>query len=155
VNEIEGAMKITINKSKKPSKEKGFSLVEILISIALMGFALLGLAQLFTYSVMNTTRSDKMTNATFLAQQQIDFLRNLPAEEFTNLSAAPLDESIDVNNDGRFDYRRITEIQTAGNSWNVRVYVFQGYRASTATGTLLLNPTDYNLRADISTIISR
>ena len=148
-------MKININKSNKSSKEKGFSLVEILISIALMGFALIGLAQLFTYSVMNTTRSDKMTNATFLAQQQIDFLRNLPAEEFTNLSAAPLDESIDINSDGRFDYRRITEIQAAGNSWNVRVYVFQGYRGSTTTATILLNPTEYILRADISTIISR
>ena len=56
-------MKININKSNKSSKEKGFSLVEILISIAHMGFALIGLAQLFTYSVMNTTRSDKMTNA--------------------------------------------------------------------------------------------
>ena len=148
-------MKINITQSKKRSKEKGFSLVEILIAIALMGFALLGLAQLFTYSVMNTTRSDKMTNATFLAQQQIDFLRNLPAEEFTALSAAPLDESIDVNNDGRFDYRRITDIQAVGNSWNVRVYVFQGYRASTSTAALLQDPTDYNLRADISTIISR
>ena len=148
-------MKIKLKKFNKSSKEKGFSLIEILISIALMGFALLGLAQLFTYSVMNTTRSDKMTNATFLAQQQIDFLRNLPAEEFTTLSAAPLDESIDMNSDGRFDYRRITEIQAAGNSWNVRVYVFQGYRGSTTTATLLQDPTDYNLRADISTIISR
>ncbi len=148
-------MKITINKSNKPSKEKGFSLIEILIAISLMGFGLLGLVQLFTYSVMNTTRSDKMTGATFLAQQQIDFLRNLPAEEFTNLSAAPIDESIDINSDGRFDYRRITEIQAVGNSWNVRVYVFQGYRAATATATLLLNPTDYILRADMSTIISR
>jgi len=148
-------MKININKSNKTSKEQGFSLIEILISIALMGFGLLGLVQLFTYSVMNTTRSEKMTSATFLAQQQIDFLRNLPAEAFTNLSAAPIDESIDINSDGRFDYRRITEIQAAGNSWNVRVYVFQGYRAGTATATILLNPTDYILRADMSTIISR
>ncbi|UCC39856.1 MAG: prepilin-type N-terminal cleavage/methylation domain-containing protein [Candidatus Aminicenantes bacterium] len=148
-------MKNKINESNKPSKEKGFSLIEILIAIALMGFTLLGLAQLFTYSVMNNARSDKMTNATFLAQQQIDFLRNLPAEEFTTLSAAPLDESIDVNNDGRFDFRRITNVQAAGNSWNVRVYVFQGVQGGTAASQLIQNPATYRVRADISTIISR
>ncbi len=148
-------MKRKLNISNKESKEKGFSLIEILIAIALMGFSLLGLAQLFTYSVMNNARSDKMTNATFLAQQQIDFLRNLPAEEFTTLSAAPVDESIDVNNDGRFDFRRITEIQAVGNSWNVRVYVFQGLQGGVAATQLIQNPNDYRVRADFSTIISR
>lgn len=148
-------MKNKVNKPKESKKNAGFSLVEILVAIALMGLTLLGLAQLFTYSVMNNARAEKMTNATFLAQQQIDFLRNLPAEEFTNLSAAPLDESIDVNNDGTFDYRRITQVQAAGNSWNVRVLVFQGLQGGVAVGNLIQNPSDYYVRADISTIVSR
>jgi type II secretory pathway pseudopilin PulG len=81
-------------------KREGFSLIETTIGIALVGVALLGLAQLFTYSVMNNARSDRMTNSTFLAQQQIDFLRNLTATDLNNLALAPVDEQVDVNSDG-------------------------------------------------------
>jgi Tfp pilus assembly protein PilV len=120
-----------------------------------VGVALLGLAQLFCLSVMNNSRSDAMTNATFLAQQQIDFLRNLPAEELQNLSASAIDEQIDINSDGLVDYRRITQLETSGFYWNVRVLVFPGLQAQVALDNLLANPSEYQIRADMSTIISR
>jgi prepilin-type N-terminal cleavage/methylation domain-containing protein len=143
------------NNSRDDAKSKGFSMIEVVVGMALVGVALLGLAQLFCLSVMNNARSDAMTNATFLAQQQIDFLRNLSANELQNLSLTPIDELMDINNDGTVDFRRITQLQTSGFNWNVRVLVFPGLQAGVALENLLANPSEYQIRADISTIISR
>ena len=143
------------NNSRNDTKSKGFSMIEVVVGIALVGVALLGLAQLFCLSVMNNARSDAMTNAIFLAQQQIDFLRNLSAEELQNLSESPIDEQIDINSDGLVDYRRITQLQTSGFYWNVSVLVFPGLQAGVALENLLANPSEYQIRANMSTIISR
>lgn len=143
------------NNSRNDAKSKGFSMIEVVVGIALVGVALLGLAQLFCLSVMNNARSDSMTNAIFLAQQQIEFLRNLSAEKLQNLSESAIDEQIDINSDGLIDYRRITQLQTSGFYWNVRVLVFPRLQAQVALENLLANPSEYQIRADMSTIISR
>jgi prepilin-type N-terminal cleavage/methylation domain-containing protein len=143
------------NNSRNDAKSKGFSMIEVVVGIALVGVALLGLAQLFCLSVMNNARSDAMTNAVFLAQQQIDFLRNLSAVELQSLSHTPIDEQIDINSDGSIDFRRITQLQTSGFYWNVRVLVFPAPQAGVALENLLANPSEYQVRADINTIISR
>ena len=143
------------NNSRNDAKSKGFSMIEVVVGIALVGVALLGLAQLFSLSVMNNARSDAMTNAIFLAQQQIDFLRNLSADELHNLSLSPIDELMDINNDGSVDFRRITQLQTSGFYWNVRVMVFSGLQAQVAMDNLIASPSEYQVRADVSTIISR
>ena len=143
------------NNSRNDAKSKGFSMIEVVVGMALVGVALLGLAQLFCLSVMNNARSDAMTNAVFLAQQQIDFLRNLSAAELQNSSQSPIDEQIDINSDGSVDYRRITQLQTSGFYWNVRVLVFPGFQAGVALENLLANPAEYQIRADMSTVISR
>jgi len=143
------------NNSRNDAKSKGFSMIEVVVGIALVGVALLGLAQLFCLSVMNNARSDAMTNATFLAQQQIDFLRNLTAAELDNISSSSIDELMDINSDGSVDFRRITQLAKSGFYWNVRVLVFPGLQAEVEPENLLANPSEYQVRADISTIISR
>ncbi len=143
------------NNSRNDAKSKGFSMIEVVVGIALVGVALLGLAQLFCLSVMNNARSDAMTNSIFLAQQQIDFLRNLSADELHNLALSPIDELMDINNDGSVDFRRITQLQTSGFYWNVRVMVFSGLQAQVAMDNLIASPSEYQVRADVSTIISR
>ena len=143
--------------SGKPerTKREGFSLIETTIGIALVGVALLALAQLFTFSVMNNQRSDRMTNSTFLAQQQIDFLRNLPATDLTNLASSPVDELIDINNDGNTDFRRITVIQAVGFNWDVRVRVFPASQLQASVTDLINYPSQHQIRADMGTVISR
>ncbi len=143
------------NNSRNDTKSKGFSMIEVVVGIALVGVALLGLAQLFCLSVMNNTRSDAMTNATFLSQQQIDFLRNLTADELYNLSLSPIDELMDINSDGIVDYRRITQLVASGFYWNVRVLVFPGLQAQVEMANIIASPTEYKVRADVNTIISR
>jgi prepilin-type N-terminal cleavage/methylation domain-containing protein len=143
------------NNSRDDAKNKGFSMIEVVVGIALVGVALLGLAQLFCLSVMNNARSDAITNAVFLAQQQIDFLRNLSADELHNLSLTPIDELMDINSDGTVDFRRVTQLATSGFYWNVRVLVFSALQAGVTLDNLIANPSDYQVRADISTVISR
>lgn len=141
--------------SGKATKDKGFSLLEVVLGIALVGIAMLGLAQLFTFSIMNNARSDRVTNATFLAQQQIDFLRNRTAADLQLLALNPIDEQIDVNNDGIIDFRRVTEIQQSGFYWNVRIRVYPGAQADVSTNDIIQNSSLYKIRADLSTVISR
>lgn len=134
---------------------KGFSLVETMIGMAMVAIALLGLAQLFTYSVMANSRAERMASATFLAQQQIDFHRNLTSDELNALAGNPIDEHIDVNADGTIDFRRITEIQLTGASWEIRVLVFSAEQFNTAANLLTQDPGQYGVKANISTLISR
>lgn len=136
-------------------KREGFSLIETTISIALVGVALLGLAQLFTFSVMNNQRSDRMTNSTFLAQQQIDFLRNLPATDLNNLAISPVDEQVDVNNDGNIDFRRVTVVHASGFYWEIRVQVFPASQLGFDVNELIQQPVLHEVKADMSTVISR
>ncbi len=134
---------------------QGFSLVEVMIGMAMVAIALLGLAQLFTYSVMANSRAERMASATFLAQQQIDFHRNLTSDELNTLVGSAIDEQVDVNYDGTIDFRRITEIQSTGASWEIRVLVFSAEEFSTAANLLTQNPSQYNVKANFSTLISR
>jgi len=139
----------------KKRKKEGFSLVEVLVGLAIVSIALLGLAQLFTYSVMTNARAERISNATFLAQQQIDYHRNLTPDELNVLTAGANDEQIDVNLDGSIDYRRVTEIQASGFFWEIRVLVFSAEQLSRSVSELVGDPQQYDVKANMSTIISR
>jgi prepilin-type N-terminal cleavage/methylation domain-containing protein len=143
-------------KGKDPSwsGESGFSLIEVLIAIALMGIALLGMAQMFTFSILNNSRADKLSSASFLAQQQIDSLRNLTSDELIALSS-PMDQQLDINSDSVVDFRRITVLQNSGTIWNIRILVFQGMVSGVNADSLIQNPVQYRVKADIGTVISR
>ena len=130
-------------------------MIEVLIGIAIVAIALLGLAQLFTYSVMTNSRAERLSNATFLAQEQIDIYRNLTADEFNMLTSGDVDEQIDVNLDGTIDYRRITQVQSLGTFWQVRVLVFSAEQLDTDASVLTQDPLAYGVRANMNTLISR
>ncbi len=142
-------------KSSRLKKPEGFSLIEVLIGLAIVAIGLLGLAQLFTYSVLTNARAERMSNATFLAQQQIDYHRNLTLDELNALSTGTIDELIDINYDGTNDYRRITEIQVSGLFWNLRVLVFSAEQLTTDVTVLTQDPQGNGVRADMNTIIGR
>jgi prepilin-type N-terminal cleavage/methylation domain-containing protein len=147
-------------KGKPSGKRKGFTLIEVLVATFLVGVAIMGLAQIFTLTILNNSRSERMANATFLAQQRIDFLRNMTTLELNTATlsdgtAIPLDEQLDVNSDGTIDYRRITQIQSAGFYWDIRVLVFTSHLSTESSAQLLANPQQYRVMADMNTIISR
>jgi len=136
----------------RTKKQPGFSLIEVLIGITLIGIALIGLAELFTMSVMNNLRANQLSTATFLCQQEIDYLRTLTP---TELDALPViqDVQLDINGDATMDYRKITTIQKNINYY--KVLVFPPSQFSTAVNTLILQPDTHQVNAQMGTIIQR
>ena len=142
------------------SKKKGFTLIEVLVAVFLVGIAIMGLAQFFTLAVVNNSRADRIASATFLVQQRIDFLRNLTTSELTSFTLSDgtpilIDEQLDNNNDGTIDFRRLTDIQHVGFYWNIRILVFAGTHSGESSAQLLLDPLQYKVMANMSTVISR
>ena len=139
--------------------KNGFSLIEVLVGIALIGIVLIGLAQLFTMSVMNNLRSSEISNATFLAQQNIDYLRSLTGPEMSNFPLVARgesgDEAIDLNVDGTTDFRRLTRVTANGEIFDIRVWVFPVTEANTNVNDLLHHPEQHHVQAQINTVISR
>lgn len=57
---------------------KGFSLLEILIGLVILAIGLLAIAALQTTSVRGNFFSHHLMQATYIAQDRLEFLRNLP-----------------------------------------------------------------------------
>lgn len=144
---------------KKTQRERGFSLVEVLVGLFLVGVAVIGLAQLFLVAVTNNLKADRVANATFLAQQQIDWLRGFTLEELTAYAGTSLesrDEIMDLNLDGTNDFRRITEFRAAGDTFQVLVHVYSAEKIGIPSASeLLADPDRHRPKALITTIITR
>ena len=134
----------------------GFSLIEVLLGIALIGIAMLGLAQMFVMSVWSNHYSEQLSTATFLGQQEMDYLRTLTAAELQTLQTNYVDENLDINNDGFPDYRRITQISSPQQSlWTARVLVFPASMIDMQANTLFASPLTYHVLSDLYTNIYR
>jgi hypothetical protein len=109
--------------------------------------------------VANNLKGDRVANATFLAQQQIDWLRGFTLDELTAFSGTSLesrDEIIDTNVDGANDFRRITEFTESQDVFQVRVSVFSAEKITGLTAAeLLADPVHHRPRAQLATIITR
>lgn len=77
--------------------EKGFTLIETLLAIAIMAIGLLALAALQTSAISGTTKAKKHSMAILLAENKIETCKNalydtiLPAGETEYGSTLPLD----------------------------------------------------------------
>lgn len=145
---------------KAKKHDRGFSLIEVLVGLFLVAVAVLGLAEIFVAAVANNVKADRVANATFLAQQEIDWLRGLTGEEldvFSTTASGIRDEIIDLNGDGTNDYRRITVVPPpAASLFDVTVHVYSAEKISGLTASeLLADPDHHRARAVISTLISR
>ncbi len=159
----EAREKMKVKRKESAFKQQGFTLIEVIISLALVTVVFVSLAQLFTLSVMQNLRSNEMSNAIFLAQQQIDYLRTLTIDELGNFPTVNIgesnDELIDINQDGTLDFRRLTVVipsqvaNTAG--FDVLVMVFPIFARDVARDQLIANPGKYRVRAYVHTIITR
>jgi hypothetical protein len=127
---------------------------------------------MFTLGILNNLRSERIANASFLAQQQVDIIRNLTGDELTTLALGNgvdlngdgtmdvlKDDLLDVNSDSHLDYRRITEVQadSSGASlvFEVTVLVFSAEQMNTLKNQLILQPAGYGVQSKVNTIISR
>jgi prepilin-type N-terminal cleavage/methylation domain-containing protein len=140
-------------------RARGFSLIEVLVGLFLVAVAVLGLAELFLAAVANNLKADRVANATFLAQQQIDWLRGFTSDELTAYAGTAIesrDEVLDLNLDGTNDYRRITDFRIDQETFQVRVSVYSAEKFGIVNpAELLADPDQHRPRALITTIITR
>lgn len=75
-----------------PLGSSGFSLIEVLISLVILAVGILAIAQMQVAAIRGIAFSRHMTSATYLARQQLEFLRSLPYDD-SDPTLAPLDGS--------------------------------------------------------------
>lgn len=146
---------------KRMKLRSAFTFIEVIILLALVTVVIVSLIQLFSLSVLQNLRANEMSNAIFLAQQQIDYLRTLTSEELasfpSSLRGESADELLDLNLDGTVDFRRLTKIDVSmdGLGFDVRVLVFPASAVNKNRDELLNQPERYRVRAQIQTLITR
>jgi general secretion pathway protein I len=59
----------------RPRNATGFSLVEVMVALLILGFAVAGLAQGITTAIRSTKDSERQTVAAFLAAGRVELLR--------------------------------------------------------------------------------
>jgi type IV pilus assembly protein PilV len=81
-----------INKLKVNSKnrEQGFTVVEIMVAIALLLVGLLGVAQMQIMNTVTNSMANQRTTAITLAQDQIELLRSRP---YANIGTPPFSDT--------------------------------------------------------------
>jgi prepilin-type N-terminal cleavage/methylation domain-containing protein len=86
-------------KTNRANGLKGFTLVELLITIAVISFGCLAAIQLQLASLRGTATADHMTVATFLAESEMERLKSLTWVELTEESdeGAKVESNLDRN----------------------------------------------------------
>ena len=90
------------------SAAAGFTLMEVLIAMAILSVGILGVATLQITSSKSNLSGGTITNNTVTAQARTEFLMSLPYHNTANLSAGTHtpgqhEDGIDNNGDGRVD----------------------------------------------------
>lgn len=89
------------------SQESGFSLIEVLVAIAILAIGLLAIGSMQLSTVRNTTNSNTITQAIMLANQKMEEIKN--TRDFTTLGDED-EVDIDANGDPGGIYTRRTRI---------------------------------------------
>lgn len=102
---------------------RGFTLIEILIAMAIFSIGILGVAKLQLWNVKNNTTGNITTMATMLGRGQIDVLKGV-ADVTTLTSGEDLDNPIDAEgNPGGIFTRRWTVTNPLGGNATRRIDV--------------------------------
>lgn len=105
------AIKANLRSPQGDLSPTGFSLLEVMVAVIILGFGLLAIMHLFPIGLKASKISQDTTVASFLAQQKIEGLKN---ETFTGEGFA--DVTGDTENYGSITgyegFKRVTTIQT-------------------------------------------
>ena len=83
---------------RRRSRERGFSLIELMIAITVLGIGLLSLAGLFPLAMQRVNVGDLESRATFHAQAKIEELKRLSWTALTATAAADTVETVFARN---------------------------------------------------------
>ncbi|MCX6262063.1 MAG: type II secretion system protein [Bacteroidia bacterium] len=74
--------------------ETGFTLIEMVMVIAIVGFAFAGIAMLFTGVILTRNANEKLIQATTLAEKKMEYYRNQPYSYIANTLPSATSEII-------------------------------------------------------------
>lgn len=111
-------------------KKEGFSLIEVLIGLIFLAIGILALASLQVTSVRGNFSSNNLMQATYVAQDRLEFLKNRPYDS-AELGAVNNKDDVKVNvsgvvYDGKYTinisgYKEITYTVTWNDGVNHRI----------------------------------
>lgn len=101
---------------KKLRVENGFTLIEVMVSIVILAIGLLGLAPMMAISITGNAFANEATEATVLAQDKIEELKNM-----ASFASIPQSDSVDV--DGK--YSVVSRVDDTGSDGTVPVGVYK------------------------------
>ncbi len=96
---------LTLKFIQTTKSQAGFSLIEILISVAILSIGLLSIAAMQTSAIRGNAKSNNLTERTTIASNHIEDLLNLPFDD-PNLTAGnhnPETDGVDNDGDGNTD----------------------------------------------------
>jgi len=101
---------------KKLRVENGFTLIEVMVSIVILAIGLLGLAPMMAISITGNAFANEATEATVLAQDRIEELKNT-----ATFASIPQSDSVDV--DGK--YSVVSRVDDSVSDGTVPVGVYK------------------------------
>jgi prepilin-type N-terminal cleavage/methylation domain-containing protein len=96
---------------------EGFSVIELMVALAVLGVGIISLAQLFPYGAQNQIKDRLRGSASDLAQQKMEQLREIPwsSSDLTDgIHPTAFGEALSLQDEGTFNRRWIVTTQ-AGN----------------------------------------
>ncbi|MFQ6068945.1 MAG: prepilin-type N-terminal cleavage/methylation domain-containing protein [Candidatus Aminicenantales bacterium] len=77
-----------ISMKEKRAKKKGFTLVEVLLTVMILAVALTALLTVFVYGFHLLSRMNQIALATQAVQEETEYIRTLPYDDILNLGSS-------------------------------------------------------------------
>ncbi|MFH1665932.1 MAG: type II secretion system protein [Candidatus Omnitrophota bacterium] len=102
--------------------KRGVTLVEVVISIAIVAIVSVALLATITQSLVISRQADEVYTSSILAQRRIDVLKKFSFSDILN-AAPETDTLIDEDGDGDNDYARTTEVEVDFDDYSYLIKV--------------------------------
>lgn len=133
--------------------EGGFSLIELMVALAVLSFGMLGVSAMFTTAIGGNSQGKHMTEATSLAQSHLDYLNT--SAVYNNLETLEgteddLDSSGETTTDPDGIYTRFTNVTSPVAGTDIKLITVEvSWVAKVAAGG---NKTDVVRKVKMQTL---
>jgi len=100
-------IKMSLREAKRGSNLNGFTMIELMVAVAILAMATLGILQAYSVSFMGMADARDRTVATNYAQEKMEDIKNNPFGEIVDDPANPDDPPVDIPGQTKFK-RKVT-----------------------------------------------
>ena len=106
-------MKSPLTPCSAPRRSRGFSLLEVMVALAILGIAVVAIFQLFSINLRTTQKADDYTKAIFYARSMLD-------EAYSRVD--PSEASASEEYERKYKVTREVSVKSESEKGDVRVY---------------------------------